>query len=169
MSKELSRTLLLATFIRALLEHYEADERTAIWLMLEKRIVHKMAELRVMYGNSYAKTLRIGNEIWQEAIDDFKERKIRLEATYTISELVDKDEIALKHCFKLDKEVIESFYDVKRTPEFHQMELDSREIANYLYSKVCEKLEIDEVVKDRSELAARIAAAKAKVSQSNTN
>lgn len=160
MSPELQRTLLLATFIRALLEHYAEDERTAIWLMLEKRIVHKMAEFRVQYGKSYARTLKLGNLIWQEAIDDFADRKIRLEATYTISELTDKDENALRHYFKLDNEVIAKFYDVKRTEDFHKMEKDSREIADYLYKSVSNHLGLEVEVKDRSALKDIIARAK---------
>ena len=138
MNANQKRTLMLAGIIGTLFACYDEDEKTRLHKELHARIGKGVRKMVKRYGKQAVIDVSHtqGNVVWGDAVDHFAERKITIEASACILELWAKDEKALAKHFGLSSGKLEKWQVPTTREDAVYLEGCSREVANYVWSKI---------------------------------
>lgn len=153
MNPNQKRSLVLASIIGTLFACYDQDERTRLHEELHSRVSKGIRKQSKLFGSDVVTQVihKTGEKIWRETVDHFTERKITIEASYTILSIVNMDEKALSKHYGLSAGKLGKWAKPTLRDDRLALEQTSKEVADHLYQKISKHYGI-EVVQSESVL-----------------
>jgi len=166
MTPNMKRTVIIASIIFTMIALYEKGNKTKAMREIESRLARGFRRVRNKFGLSEVpKLAEIGNSIWSDTIDKFKERNISFNIAVSVIELHSADEKGLSdnRFFNLTNRKVEDYSKVGS--RINNLELDevSKEMARYMLERIDSTFGTETKKKDLSFLKEKVARARAEI------